>query len=373
MIHLVQVAALSFTLVSFSSNFFASSQEITHQLPPIPSYIKSPLPISYINPKTDLPPSFNWNNINGTSYLTHMLNQHIPQYCGSCWAHSSMSSLADRIKISQLYYRHGDGDDENPNNHNSKQNNNNNKNSDTQNLDINLSIQFLLNCSPGSCHGGSAKKTYKFIKQKGYIPYDTCMNYIACSSDSKDGFCPHVDTTCNAMNTCRTCSRDEKGIGYCKEIDYFPNATVEEYGSYSKEDGVDAIMAEVYMRGPIQASVNGTVLKDYSGGIIDDARYENMGHSHGVSIVGWGEESLSSSLKRKYWIVRNSWGQYWGEMGFFRVEMGRNLIGIENHIAWATPGRYSISNFPCAEDGKRCDQNNSFDVIHYIDPSRSML
>ena len=53
--------------------------------------------------------------------------------------------------------------------------------------------------------------------------------------------------------------------------------------------------------------------------------------------------------------------------------MGRNLIGIENHIAWATPGRYSISNFPCAEDGKRCNDNYGFDTIHYVDPSRNVL
>ena len=123
-------------------------------MPPIKSYIKSPLPISYINPTTDLPSSFNWNNINGTSYLTHLLNQHIPQYCGSCWAHSSMSALADRIKISQLYYKHGSRDSNKPN-------------SDTHNFDINLSIQFLLNCSPGSCHGGSALRTYAFIKEYG--------------------------------------------------------------------------------------------------------------------------------------------------------------------------------------------------------------
>lgn len=270
-----------------------------------------------------------------------MLNQHIPQYCGSCWAHSSMSALADRIKISQLYYRHGVGggvvrggggggnvinsNDNGYDNDNGNDNDDNNNiinhkvevQKDTLNLDINLSIQFLLNCSPGSCNGGSAIRTYAFIKEYGYIPYDTCMNYIACSSDSNEGFCPHVDTTCNAINTCRTCSRNEvTNNGECKEINSFPNATVEEYGTYSKD--VDAIMAELFMRGPVQASVNGTVLKDYVGGIIDDIRYEDMGHNHGVSIVGWGEENVRSSLKRKYWIVRNSWGQYWGEMGFFR-------------------------------------------------------
>jgi cathepsin X len=133
------------------------------------------------------------------------------------------------------------------------------------------------------------------------------MNYIACSSDSNEGFCPYVDTTCNAINTCRTCSRDEvSGIGECKQIDTFPNATVEEYGSISRD--VDSIMAEIFMRGPVQASVNGTVLKDYEGGIIDDKKYENMGHNHGVSIVGWGE-GKQDSKKRQYWIVRNSWGQ----------------------------------------------------------------
>ena len=80
----------------------------------------SKLPFEYIS-ESDLPASFNWGNINGTSYLTHMLNQHLPQYCGSCWAHGAMSALADRIKIA----RGGIGDD------------------------INLSIQHILNCGGG--------------------------------------------------------------------------------------------------------------------------------------------------------------------------------------------------------------------------------
>ncbi len=87
--------------------------------------------------------------------------------------------------------------------------------------DINLSIQFLLNCGPGSCNGGSALHAYQFIKSYGYIPYDTCQSYVACSDDSNEGFCPFVDTTCTNMNTCRTCSRDHKGgIGKCTAVRY---------------------------------------------------------------------------------------------------------------------------------------------------------
>ena len=53
------------------------------------------------------------------------------------------------------------------------------------------------------------------------------------------------------MNICRTCSRDENGIGQCTQITKFPNATIAEYGSYSIGD-LDAVMAEIFVRGPIQ-------------------------------------------------------------------------------------------------------------------------
>ena len=38
----------------------------------------SPLPYTYIT-EDDLPESFSWDNVNGKSYVTRSLNQHIPQ------------------------------------------------------------------------------------------------------------------------------------------------------------------------------------------------------------------------------------------------------------------------------------------------------
>lgn len=42
------------------------------------SELKSPLPHTYIG-SDDLPDSFTWADVDGVSYLTHSLNQHVPQ------------------------------------------------------------------------------------------------------------------------------------------------------------------------------------------------------------------------------------------------------------------------------------------------------
>lgn len=62
------------------------------------SHIVSPLPHTYLAPE-DLPKNFRWDRVgtNRSSYLTKPLNQHVPQWCGSCWAHAAMSSLAGTV------------------------------------------------------------------------------------------------------------------------------------------------------------------------------------------------------------------------------------------------------------------------------------
>lgn len=48
-----------------------------------------------------IPENFTWSNVDGVNYLTKIWNQHIPQYCGSCWAFAATNVLNDRIKIAR--------------------------------------------------------------------------------------------------------------------------------------------------------------------------------------------------------------------------------------------------------------------------------
>jgi len=283
-----------------------------------------------------VPDEFNWGNMKGESYVTKNLNQHIPQYCGSCWAHGAMSALADRIKIDQ-------------------------KKAGKETPDINLAIQEILNCgteTAGSCHGGSHHGAYQFVKEQGFIPYDTCQQYIACSSESQEGICPHVDTTCNAMDKCQTCSTFSDMGGTCTGLTSFPNASIAEYGSVS---GAADMQKEIMTRGPIACGVDATKILEYTGGIATEA---GDGIDHIISIIGWGKDEKEGS----YWHVRNSWGEYWGEMGYFRAKFGSLML--EDDCAWATPAKYTTTNVACFEDGSNCKASAA--TAEYKDPAHTI-
>lgn len=243
----------------------------------VESRVVSPLPHTYLRDE-NLPDNFRWdavaveendggggggggNKYNGTrvvSYITRALNQHLPQWCGSCWAHGALSALADRIKIDRLARRRRElrrqrlqqrGKNEEYDDGGSD-NGDGDAVPDTIGDDINLSVQFVLNCGgkvAGSCLGGSHTGLLQFIFEKGYVPYDTCMPYLACSSDSTHGFCQQINTTCSAYNTCRTCYI--KLLPFmkrsCRAVDVFPNATIEEFGVISYHRRVDDLNEKV--------------------------------------------------------------------------------------------------------------------------------
>jgi cathepsin H len=97
--------------------------------------------------------------------------------------------------------------------------------------------------------------------------------------------------------------------------------------SYNITEGdEESMIAILFNEGPI--SIAYQVVDDfrfYSSGIYSslDCKQGPMDVNHAVLIVGYGEEDGV-----KYWIVKNSWGDSWGEKGYFRIERGKNMCGL---------------------------------------------
>lgn len=129
-------------------------------------------------------------------------------------------------------------------------------------------------------------------------------------------------------------------------MSHYPNVTVADFGSIS---GTDAVMKEIYNRGPVACGIVAGPLLNYEKGIFTE---HGTDLDHTISVVGWGTDSAVG----KYWIVRNSWGEYWGEYGYVRVKFG--ALGLGSDCSWATVKDFTAperhNQVHCHEGGDNC-------------------
>ncbi len=64
----------------------------------------------------------------------------------------------------------------------------------------------------------------------------------------------------------------------------------------------------------------------YKSGVYRHTSGEQLG-GHAVKLIGWGVEN-----GEEYWLCENSWGERWGDGGYFKILIGdcnsnMNLIG----------------------------------------------
>jgi len=93
------------------------------------------------------------------------------------------------------------------------------------------------------------------------------------------------------------------------------------------KERTQAVMSEIYHRGPVTCGIYTSDVFDfnYFGGVWTQ---ENEEFDHDVEVVGWGTDN-----GQDYWHIRNSWGTYWGEAGFFRIKRGLEK-GLVEYDCW---------------------------------------
>lgn len=167
---------------------------------------------------------------------------------------------------------------------------------------------------------------YQWVENNNVV-YDTCQLYEA--KDTKG---------CTTKDVCIDCL----GFGNCWAVEKTPSATSEGYtadgypevsiSAHGFVSGEEDMMKEIALNGPIACGIDALPILEYTSGVVMYEAHEKS-IDHVISIAGWGvtEDGV------KYWEVRNNWGEYWGEQGWFRVEKGVNALAIEEECFWATP------------------------------------
>ena len=195
--------------------------------------------------------------------------------CGSCWAFTGTSMAQDAIMLFR------------------------------QNISL-LAPQYPLSCNVqgSSCKAGGFMGDALDLFQENGVVLEADYPYTGSSSVCK-----------------KDIKFNEKIVGW-NWVD--SDAVINNFSM----DSVDAIKAAVIENGPVATGIQATRLfMNYKSGIFNGCATLKKGKAdHAVNIVGWNDTG-------KYWIIRNSWGKDWGELGYGRIKWNCNNIGTASVFA----------------------------------------
>jgi hypothetical protein len=206
--------------------------------------------------KRDLPAAWDWRDVNGANYVSGVRNQAV---CGSCWLFAGMAAFESQLMITL----------------------------DQPGTDRDLAEQYVLSCNDrgNGCGGGYIETALEFLRLAG-APPEPCFPY-----QSSDGV-------------------------LCAEACPNPFTQVEKVGAWGfvcvGQLDVAAIKAAL-MSGPVAVSfMVHENFPGYAGGVYSAYGSPETGEGHAVLIVGYDDS-------QSCWIVKNSWGPWWGVDGYFRI------------------------------------------------------
>lgn len=188
--------------------------------------------------------------------------------CGSCWAFSATGAIegANAIATGSL---------------------------------VSVSEEELVTCSSESgCDGGLMDEAFEWVIENGGIATEESYPYESYSGSSA------------ACNT--NLEEEDKTVTIDGFADVAPYSEAALLEAVSKQPVSVAIEASAW---DLQLYVEGV----YNGTCSSDPYDIN----HGVLLVGYGTENGVD-----YWIVKNSWGASWGDVGFIRMIRNGSPFGI---------------------------------------------
>ncbi len=168
-----------------------------------------------------------------------------------------------------------------------------------------LSEQQAIDCSSNGagCQKGLMNTVFEYSMQKGLTTGD---NYPYKGAVNRD-------------NSCNLFDSDRK---------------IQSFVKIAKGSEID-LKDAVCRSGPVSVAIDASdKFRHYSYGVYRNENCKRDHPNHGVLVVGYGFDDASGL---DYWLVKNSWGNTWGEKGYFRVARNHN-----NHCGIANMASYPV-------------------------------
>lgn len=272
--------------------------------------------------------------------------------CGSCWAFSSTAMLSDRFNIqsmgmmnvvlspTKLILCNFQGKELEINH-------------PEENI-IEISNINKSSISNSACYGNNLVDACRYLYQIG-VPTEECVPYtkrLGMQSEfQKIGTFTNVDqlplcTTVSGIlgDMCSDFYNDNKvGIEGGTPSRFFKAYHYYSIPGVPADNGSELdIRNNIYKWGPVSSGMQ--LYPDFytfdTKNIYEwDGKGPKIG-GHAIEIVGWGEQD-----KKKYWIVKNSWGVEWGDKGYFRILRGVNMCEIEANCIGMVPDYFYPNNY----------------------------
>ncbi|KAK4011765.1 hypothetical protein OUZ56_020879 [Daphnia magna] len=175
------------------------------------------------------------------------------------------------------------------------------------------------------------KRSFSVLSEQQLVDCDTNSTNYGCNGGWYVTAWSHLTTVNGSASEFLYPYKGSKGkCKYCPECKSMVGARVSSYG-YIQSKNATAMQLALQEYGPLATAI--TVVGSfyyYTVGVYDDEACDNLPVNHGVVVVGYGRYNDIID----YWVVRNTWGENWGDQGYINIQRGVNKCSIETYPAF---------------------------------------